>query len=64
MLCSRINSYSNYRFKKEVALVLIAELKAIAKVNNHNKNKKFQPNQAVENLNIKLLHLLLTQARC
>jgi hypothetical protein len=64
MLCNRINSYSNCKFKKEVAPVLIEELKAHAKVNNNNKNKKSRQNQAAENLNIKLLLQVLTQVRC
>ena len=53
------NSYSNYKFKKEVAQVPNEESKAHAKVNKI-KNKKFRPNQAVGNLKIKLQLLQLT----
>ena len=63
MRCSKINSCSNYKFKKEVALVLNEELKALAKVNN-NMSKKCRPNQAEENLRIKRLQIITQQPLC
>ena len=64
MLCNRINSCSSCKCRRGAALGPIGELKAHAKVNNNNKNKRCRRNQAAENLNIKLLLQVSTQVRC